>query len=159
MKVAELFEAPIVGDSYFSAAFMRDETAEIVRWFRNNVDTNKFDLIVGTGLSGALMVPLLARATKKRFVIVRKGESTHSTSAIEGYAEFQDRWIFVDDFMETGSTRKRVQALIDQELNKGRHQLSLKYVGDVWYMHQVMDTNLKKGPPEPPKRIRVRRKP
>jgi orotate phosphoribosyltransferase-like protein len=67
----------------------------------------EFDTMIGTGLSGALVIPSLARAMEKSFAIVRKpNDSQHAQSSIEG--KIGKRWIFVDDLVDSGSTKKRV---------------------------------------------------
>lgn len=67
----------------------------------------QFDTIVSTGLSGALVVPTLARAFDKYFAIVRKPtDSSHSDAPFEG--TIGDKWVFVDDFISTGATLYRV---------------------------------------------------
>lgn len=69
----------------------------------------KFDTMVGTGLSGALVVPRLAEAFGVHWLIVRKpGDGSHSNHQAEG--TLGRRWIFVDDFVSTGNTWKRVMA-------------------------------------------------
>lgn len=70
-------------------------------------DMPKFDTLIGTGLSGALVVPTLARELRKHWAIVRKTtDGCHSDSSIEG--RIDKRWLFVDDFVDTGKTIKRV---------------------------------------------------
>jgi len=66
-----------------------------------------YDTMVGTGLSGSLVIPTLARALGKEWAIIRKAsESSHAGAGFEG--TIGKRWIFVDDFMETGSTERAV---------------------------------------------------
>jgi hypoxanthine phosphoribosyltransferase len=73
-----------------------------------------FDTMVGTGLSGALVIPTLAEAFGKEWAIVRKtDERAHSSSRIEG--SIGERWIFVDDLVSSGSTFRRVQKAVVEE--------------------------------------------
>jgi hypothetical protein len=70
------------------------------------------DTPVGTGLSGALVVPGVARILKLNWAIVRKpNEVTHASYPFEGV--LGRRWLFVDDRVETGATLRRVRAAID----------------------------------------------
>lgn len=64
----------------------------------------EYDTIIGTGLSGALVVPTIAKALNKYYGIVRKGLSptTHSWNPIEG--NVGAKWIFMDDFISSGRT-------------------------------------------------------
>lgn len=68
----------------------------------------EFDTMVGTGLSGSLIIPVIARALGKNWLIIRKeSESAHSSERGEG--NLGDRWVFVDDFVDTGATKRRVK--------------------------------------------------
>jgi len=69
-----------------------------------------FDTMVGRGLSGALVVPVLARAMNKHWAIVRKDDGSHSSRKVEG--TIGGRWIFVDDFVAGGSTRAAVRRAV-----------------------------------------------
>lgn len=67
-----------------------------------------FDTIVGTGFSGGVVIPALAMAMDKKFVLIRKenDDSHHGGGKLVG--ELGQRWIFVDDFISSGRTRERV---------------------------------------------------
>lgn len=68
----------------------------------------EFDTIVGTGLSGTLVVPRLAKVLKVGWGIVRKEEErSHRERLVEGTL-LGKRWLFVDDWVATGSTLRRV---------------------------------------------------
>lgn len=86
-----------------------------------------FDTLVGTGLSGALVVPTLAREMGKEFVIVRKEfDDSHHGGEVVGV--LGHRWVFVDDFVSSGDTRRRV---IDTMGRLGKDFAT--YVGDYTY--------------------------
>lgn len=119
--------------SYLFAAFVETDVmvAEATRVLKN-VD---YDTMIGTGLSGGLVVPTLARIFGKRFALIRKpGDSNHRERAIEG--EVGDRWIFVDDFVSSGSTLNRVKQEIF-EAQKGQpygwDAFTTAYVGTYQY--------------------------
>lgn len=99
------------GVNYLAAA-MGDPAELVYRAMKNLSDAN-FDTMVGRGLSGALVVPMLARAMNKWFAIVRKGESCHSTSMLEG--RLGDRWLFVDDLICSGSTFMKTAKAVGEE--------------------------------------------
>jgi orotate phosphoribosyltransferase len=67
-----------------------------------------FDTLVGTGFSGSIVIPALALAMGKKFVLIRKetDDSHHGKGRLVG--QLGARWIFVDDFVSSGVTRKRV---------------------------------------------------
>ena len=86
-----------------------------------------FDTIVGTGLSGSLVVPHLGRAFGLHWAIVRKNDGSHSSSQIEG--NIGQRWIFVDDFIYSGKTLNRVQSVVTV-------YCTARYVGTYEYYHK-----------------------
>lgn len=64
-----------------------------------------YDTMVGRGLSGAIVIPWLARALGKHWMIVRKeGDGSHSTEKVEG--SLGQRWLFVDDLVSSGKTMR-----------------------------------------------------
>lgn len=67
-----------------------------------------FDTIVGTGFSGGIVIPTLALALGKSFVLIRKedDDSHHGGGRLLG--RLGERWLFVDDFVSSGRTRARV---------------------------------------------------
>lgn len=76
-----------------------------------------FDTIVGTGFSGGIVIPSLALMMGKKFALIRKDtdDSHHGPGLLVG--EIGDRWIFVDDFIASGKTRKRVMNKVDDFLD------------------------------------------
>lgn len=107
--------------------------AKAARRCLGNVD---FDTMVGTGLSGSLIIPRLAEMLKKNWLIVRKeNDGTHSSRLAEG--SLGERYIFVDDLIDSGATRKHVLATVKQVIaSHDRWALEphpCKYVGDYYY--------------------------
>lgn len=96
-----------------------------------------FDTLVGTGLSGALVVPGVARILEKYWVIVRKeGDGSHSSYPYEGI--LGERWLFVDDRIETGATLKHVREVITNATDQrayGMPGFSTRYIGSYTYMY------------------------
>lgn len=69
----------------------------------------RFDTIVGTGFSGSVVVPMLARALEVDFLLVRKpNDGSHHNGRLLG--RLGQRWLFVDDFISSGATHERVRA-------------------------------------------------
>jgi len=104
----------------------------IVEAAKNGLDSIEFDGFVGMGLSGSIIAPLLAFILDKRFAIVRKEDRARSHSAtphgIESGLREGDRWLFCDDFISTGQTRKTVIERIREH-----HVGAVEYVGDYLY--------------------------
>lgn len=91
--------------SYLSNAFA--EPGALIEPAQRVLEGVEYDTMIGTGLSGALVVPTLARAFRKHWAIVRKStEDCHSEQLIEG--TIGHRWLFVDDLIDLGGTLERV---------------------------------------------------
>lgn len=90
---------------YMTRAFWEPEQhAEKAAEPLANVD---YDSMVGMGLSGALVIPSLARLLGKHWLIVRKDDDgSHSDRLVEG--SLGRRWIFVDDLVDRGGTIRKV---------------------------------------------------
>ena len=84
------------------------------------------DTLIGTGLSGALVVPTLARLMGKYWAIVRKpSDINHSGMPIEG--EVGRKWVFVDDFVETGQTLQLVKYAVGREVPESHYEGTFEY--------------------------------
>jgi hypothetical protein len=114
--------------SYLSDLF---ECADVcVQKFRIAMRAVDFDTLVGTGLSGTLAAQLFARAIGVNFAIVRKaGDGTHSMNRIEG--TIGKRWVFVDDLVSSGDTRRRVREAMDEFCRLEKFES--EYVGQYLY--------------------------
>lgn len=98
------------GVAYFDDALF--DLPTLIADAQNRLKRLKFDTLVGTGFSGGVVVPALALAMGKQFVLVRKesDNSHHGPGKLIG--ELGERWIFVDDFISSGSTREYVLSKI-----------------------------------------------
>ncbi|SRR5258706_5006043 len=120
--------------NYFGRAF--GDIEDIAHEMGNVLKGIEYDTMVGTGLSGTLVVPTLARTFGKHWAIVRKEKSPHASGMIEG--DIGQSWLFVDDFISSGATFQRVQDVI-----KGLkvweqydyHSFETKCVGAYCYEH------------------------
>lgn len=70
-----------------------------------------FDAIACRGVSGMLIAPIVAMRLNKTLIVVRKGEPTHSTYAVEGDHGAQ-RYIILDDFIDSGDTIREIGASV-----------------------------------------------
>ena len=117
-----------VHSTYFSRAVddIEGVTADAKRLLAD-VD---FDTLVGTGLSGSLVVPHLARELGVNWLLIRKpNDGTHGDRRGEG--RLGRRWIFVDDFIASGATYERVSAVVG-ELSR-MWAFGVVHVGDFLY--------------------------
>ncbi len=70
--------------------------------------------LVGTGMSGSLVIPVLAQYMEIDYVILRReNDSSHSDSKWNG--KMGDRLVIVDDFVESGRTLERLLRAISKE--------------------------------------------
>jgi hypothetical protein len=67
-----------------------------------------YDTMAGTGMSGALVIPMLARELDSRWLILRKPGDSHHHGSSPGQGSLGNRWLFVDDGIKTGATVRRV---------------------------------------------------
>lgn len=67
-----------------------------------------FDAIAFTGISGALMAPLLAISLKKDLIVVRKNnDDCHSDDMVEGAIDARS-YLIVDDGIYSGQTLRTI---------------------------------------------------
>lgn len=147
----KLNELPI-RSNYFDRAV--DETAEVVKEARERLKGVKFDTFVATGLSGAVMAPVLARAMRKKFLVLRKPDDLSTHSSTRAVGRLGKRWVFLDDFVSSGATRQRVmdqiEELLDQQMASSGHfdpdkgvwvdgteRFVTEYVGDYLYARSL----------------------
>lgn len=89
---------------------------------------NAFDYIAVTGMSGVMVGAPIAVQIDKPIVLVRKdSDKSHSSRAISGDA--RGKYLFVDDFISTGATVRR---LIDALAPEGGIM-----VGGYFYHHEM----------------------
>lgn len=133
-----------LGCSYISRVY---DAKSLIKDAKEDLSSVKFDTIVGTGLSGGLIVPRLAEALKVKWAIVRReGDSSHSPSKIEGY--LGRRWLFVDDLIDSGVTYGRVKKVVREEAASTRvwndktedyaYGWKTKHIGSWCYNHREL---------------------
>lgn len=107
-------------DTTFSTAYMDSAVfglARVIETAKERLADVDFDTLVGTGFSGGLVIPSLALAMGKKFVLIRKesDDSHHGGGRLLG--QLGQKWIFVDDFISSGYTRSRVVGKINEALS------------------------------------------
>lgn len=107
-------------DTTFSTAYMDSAVfglAHVIETAKERLADVDFDTLVGTGFSGGLVIPSLALAMGKKFVLIRKesDDSHHGGGRLLG--QLGQKWIFVDDFVSSGYTRNRVVSKINEALS------------------------------------------
>lgn len=105
----------------------------VIRTARKDLRDADFDTLVGTGFSGGVVIPALARSMGKRFALLRKetDDSHHGSGRLLG--DIGKRWIFVDDFVSSGATFRRLSEKVAAACTLEDHVST--YVGDYLYAH------------------------
>lgn len=103
----------------FSTYYMDEalfNLAAVIDTAKDRLADVDFDTMVGTGFSGGIVVPALALAMGKQFVLIRKetDDSHHGKGRLLG--QLGEKWIFVDDFVSSGRTRVRVIEKINDSI-------------------------------------------
>jgi hypothetical protein len=107
----------------------------------------QFDSMVGIGLSGLLVLPLLARHFDVPFFACRKGEESHHNSNLpEGGGRIGKRWLMIDDGKVTGATIAKVRTIVDTVAE--RFAFSTEYVGCYSYNSYSNSPGFFEGPGE-----------
>jgi adenine/guanine phosphoribosyltransferase-like PRPP-binding protein len=117
------------------------EEAEDTEWIATQMDLLRkgelpgypkveFDTIVGTGVSGLLPLVSVAKELGVDWLAVRKeNDESHTGTPAEGI--LGNKWILLDDFVETGKTLVRVQDTIDMRARE--LDFDTKFVGVFQY--------------------------
>lgn len=108
------------------AVFDLNKVIETAKEHLADVD---FDTLVGIGFSGSIVIPALALAMGKKFVLIRKetDDSHHGRGRLLG--ELGNKWVFVDDFVSSGRTRWRVIHKVEEV------DSDTEYVGQYMYVN------------------------
>lgn len=114
---------------YFDEAVL--DLAGVIENAKKQLAGVDFDTIVGTGFSGGIVIPTLALAMGKKFVLIRKegDDSHHGGGKLVG--QLGERWIFVDDFVSSGKTCDRVISKIGEAALATGHRSTM--VGQYMY--------------------------
>jgi adenine/guanine phosphoribosyltransferase-like PRPP-binding protein len=120
-----------IARGYIAAPFDHNARSVAIDVARMAQDVLGFDTVVVTGVSGTLMGGVIAHALGCHLLVVRKEDdkSTHSWHRTEG--DLGSRWVFLDDFTETGATRSRVRRIV-RELARER-DIATTNAGSVLY--------------------------
>lgn len=127
----------------FRTAYMDEalfSLSSVIKEAKKNLAEVEYDTLIGTGFSGGIVVPAMALALGKKFALVRKetDDSHHGRGRIMG--EIGERWVFVDDFVGSGTTRRYVISKInDARINYGQTALDTTLIGTYQYAGLARD--------------------
>lgn len=113
------------------------DLASVIETAQKRLADVDFDTLVGTGFSGGIVIPSLALAMEKKFVLIRKetDDSHHGKGRLLG--QLGAKWVFVDDFVSSGKTRKRVIEKIND--TAATSEVSTECVGQYMYVNYGPD--------------------
>ena len=125
-------------DAFRDPEYIADKACKALK------DVN-YDTMVGIGLSGSLVVPILARALGKYWCIVRKEDGSHTHNRVEG--QIGQRCLFVDDCVDSGRSRERVKSVIEEVCSQNGHwdkfgtrcAFPTEWIGTYTYMNNKYD--------------------
>lgn len=159
----QLRDGAITLTPYYCESIVSDPD-EVIGRAKDELDGVDFDTFVVRGMSGALIAPLLAREMGKKWLLVRKPEDAQSShSSTMWIGELGRRWIFLDDFVSSGNTRRKVfdgVAAAIQHYNNGvdyswktgenvgtpREPYATEYVGTYSYERREFEVGIDGGP-------------
>lgn len=121
-------------DTMFRTWYMDEAVfnlAEVIETAKERLKDVDFDTLVGTGFSGSIVIPSLALAMGKKFVLIRKDNDNSHHGKGRPVGQLGERWIFVDDFVSSGATRQRVLTKVADWSRE--YVCATKYVGQYTY--------------------------
>src|SRR6185437_651522 len=92
--------------SYLNSGLKKDLRNKVIMAMSDGIrhsGVEDFDAIAFTGLSGALVAPIVADLLGKELIAVRKEKTNHSSNQIEGYIAGKT-YIILDDCRSSGKT-------------------------------------------------------
>lgn len=127
--------APLVNGAYFSEVVNNPDM--VIALAKVHLHGVKFDTLIGTGLSGGMIVPLMGKSMHKHYALMRKPNDGSHASYSHYAGKIGTRFVFVDDFISTGHTWNRVLTqLHDVAASNPGHPL--EYVGTLTYSDSSM---------------------
>lgn len=113
------FVYPLHLDTIYKRTVLAATIRKLTTKMRTFNKKHKFDTIVGTGLSGLLVLTPLALALRKHFLAIRREkEACHEYSHV-GYASTR-KYVIVDDLIASGNTIDRIITLAEKDNNKAK---------------------------------------
>jgi len=92
--------------SHLEKSLSREQARNTIKKVICELKRVKFDTIAFSGMSGALIAPMVAQVMKKELIMVRRNEGkdgSHSKRWVEGYDGVKD-YVIIDDLIDSGDT-------------------------------------------------------
>jgi adenine/guanine phosphoribosyltransferase-like PRPP-binding protein len=91
--------------SYLFAAFDKKFKVKTIDYVCRQLEKIDCDAIAFSGMSGALIAPIIAYKTGKNIILVRKSkDDSHSSYKIEASSTKCKKYVIIDDLISTGTT-------------------------------------------------------
>ena len=129
-------EKKIKASGHFSRVLSSELLKEIVVESVQQLSTLDFDTLAFTGLSGAIVAPIIANQMGKELLMVRKNggqDGSYSSQWIEGHVGAK-RVVIVDDLISSGKTMSQMMRAL--RYTQHNNSKDLKVVGlllHMWY--------------------------
>lgn len=128
--------------NYFSALIL-DRPDETIARAKKILKKKDFDTFVVIGLSGASAGALLGHALNKNVFVLRKEDDLSTHDGRRYFGQMGERWVFLDDLIDSGRTCRTVFERIKEISEKGEFwdwvdggveiTLTPEYVGNYMY--------------------------
>jgi len=141
----------IARTGYMDQALDPASLQQIVAEAKTELADVDFDTIVGTGFSGSVVIPAVAMALGKDFLLIRKEDDQSHHGGGLPVGTLGKRWIFLDDFISSGATWRRVHRKVaafakpSPDYWGDKTEVATEYVGTYIYINYSDDPNFKLG--------------
>lgn len=98
---------------YLDGALYLPYTKKLIPKLIKKLKKYDFDSIAFTGMSGALVAPIVAIKMNKPLIMVRKEQDTdnHSHKKVEGFIDAK-KYVIIDDCIASGKTRNHIKKMV-----------------------------------------------
>ena len=97
----------------YSATRIAKRVKKVIAELKSITEANgKFDAVAVQGTSGTWLAPALIRAGYHVTLVRKLGENSHGQTVENAMCSAGSRYVFVDDFVDSGATLKPVQEQI-----------------------------------------------
>ena len=129
---------------YLTPALNPASRKKSIDFILSQLEKIEYDSIAFTGMSGAVLAPIISYLTGKHLIMVRKkGDNTHSDYDIESSSTICNRYVIIDDQSHSGKTIDRIVHKIEDSILTLSHDVNC--VGIILY-HPAPDLVCKKSP-------------
>lgn len=115
--------------TYFSEALNLQTRTEVVTRAVRVLSEYDFDTIAVTGVSGLVVGPILAHLMQKQLFVLRKDNESAHTMAMHSGLLPEEKYVIVDDFIESGRTVFKIIETINKFFEKEERPQCIGFYG------------------------------